>query len=133
MKRLPNLSEMEHVTSAEFGEKMDAILDRIIADDIAMVIDHNDKSYVICPAHWFDLPDMKHIETLLKNAVRYASNSEDSDREETVEMVREFLPVLSGEFIETLIQETIQITNKEPWAELKSALENELSTIKKEE
>ena len=112
MKRLPNLSEMEHVTSAEFGEKMDAILDRIIADDIAMVIDHNDKSYVICPAHWFDLPDMKHIETLLKNAVRYASNSEDSDREETVEMVREFLPVLSGEFIETLIQETIQITNK---------------------
>ena len=133
MKRLPNLSEMEHVTSAEFGEKMDAILDRIIADDIAMVIDHNDKSYVICPAHWFDLPDMKHIETLLKNAVRYAANSEDSDREETVEMVREFLPALSKEFIETLIQETIQITNREPWAELKSALENELSTIKKEE
>ena len=133
MKRLPNLSEMEHVTSAEFGEKMDAILDRIIADDIAMVIDHNDKSYVICPAHWFDLPDMKHIETLLKNAVRYAANSEDSDREETVEMVREFLPALSKEFIETLIQETIQITNKEPWTELKSALENELSTIKKEE
>ena len=133
MKRLPNLSEMEHVTSAEFGEKMDAILDRIIADDIAMVIDHNSKSYVICPAHWFDLPDMKHIETLLKNAVRYAANSEDSDREETVEMVREFLPALSKEFIETLIQETIQITNREPWAELKSALENELSTIKKEE
>lgn len=133
MKRLPNLSEMEHVTSAEFGEKMDAILDRIIADDIALVIDHNDKSYVICPAHWFDLPDMKHIETLLKNAVRYAANSEDSDREETVEMVREFLPALSKEFIETLIQETIQITNREPWAELKSDLENELSTIKKEE
>ena len=124
---------MEHVSSAEFGEKMDAILDRIIADDIAMVIDHNSKSYVICPAHWFDLPDMKHIETLLKNAVRYAANSEDSDREETVEMVREFLPALSKEFIETLIQETIQITNREPWAELKSDLENELSTIKKEE
>ena len=133
MKRLPDLSDMEHVSSAEFGEKMDAILDRIIADDIAMVIDHNSKSYVICPAHWFDLPDMKHIETLLKNAVRYAANSEDSDREETVEMVREFLPALSKEFIETLIQETIQITNREPWAELKSALENELSTIKKEE
>ena len=133
MKRLPDLSDMEHVSSAEFGEKMDAILDRIIADDIAMVIDHNSKSYVICPAHWFDLPNMKHIETLLKNAVRYAANSEDSDREETVEMVREFLPALSKEFIETLIQETIQITNREPWAELKSALENELSTIKKEE
>lgn len=133
MKRLPDLSDMEHVSSAEFGEKMDAILDRIIADDIAMVIDHNSKSYVICPAHWFDLPDMKHIETLLKNAVRYAANSEDSDREETVEMVREFLPALSKEFIETLIQETIQITNREPWAELKSDLENELSTIKKEE
>jgi hypothetical protein len=34
MKRLPDLSDMEHVSSAEFGEKMDAILDRIIADDI---------------------------------------------------------------------------------------------------
>ena len=133
MKRLPELSEMEHITSAEFGENMDAILDRIIEEDIAMVIDHNGKSYVICPAHWFDIPDTRHIETLLKYAIRYVATADDADRKETVEMVCEFLPVLSSECIETLLSEMIQSTKGEPWTELKSALENELSTIKKEE
>ena len=133
MKRLPDISEMEHITSVEFGENMDAILDRIIAEDIAMVIEHNGKSYVICPAHWFDLPEIRHIETLLKNAVRYAATAEAADIQETIEMVCEFLPALSEECIETLLSEIIKVTNGEPWAELKSALENELSTIKKEE
>ena len=133
MKRLPDISEMEHITSTEFGENMDAILDRIIAEDIAMAVDHNGKSYVVCPAHWFDLPEMRHIESLLKNAVRYAVTAEDADIQETFEMVCEFLPALSEECIETLLSEIIKVTNGEPWAELKSALENELSTIKKEE
>ena len=41
MRKLPSLTEMEHITSKEFGERMDAILDRVIKEDIAFIIDHN--------------------------------------------------------------------------------------------
>ena len=133
MRRLPDLSEMEHITSIEFGENMDKIIDRIVGEDIAMVIDHLDKSYVICPATWFDIPKMKSIEAMLRNAVRYAALVDDADIKETVEMVQEFLPALSRDCIESLL-DTIKDNQKgELWAELKDALKDELSTIKKEE
>lgn len=50
MKKLPAVSEMEHITSKEFGENMDAILVRVAKEDVALIIDHAGKSYVLCPA-----------------------------------------------------------------------------------
>ena len=47
MRKLPSLTEMEHIPAKEFGENMDAILDRISNEDIALIIDHNSKSYVL--------------------------------------------------------------------------------------
>lgn len=46
MRKLPTVSEMEHITSKEFGENMDAILERVAKEDVALIIDHADKSYV---------------------------------------------------------------------------------------
>lgn len=40
MKKLPAVSEMEHITSREFGENMDAILERVAKEDVALIIDH---------------------------------------------------------------------------------------------
>ena len=58
---------------------MDAILDRVTDEDIAFIIDHNSKSYVLCPASWFELPELKHLELMIKNAVRYVASVDDSD------------------------------------------------------
>ncbi|MDD4492874.1 MAG: hypothetical protein PHV32_00750 [Eubacteriales bacterium] len=52
-KSLPATSEMEHITSEEFGKRMDEVLDRVSGEDIAIVIDHKGSSYVLCPANWF--------------------------------------------------------------------------------
>lgn len=76
MKKLPSLTEMEHITSKEFGENMDAILDRITDEDIALIIDHNSKCYVLCPASWFDLRELKHLELMVRNAVRFVVSVE---------------------------------------------------------
>ena len=59
MKKLPAVSEMEDITSKEFGENMDAILERVAKENIALIIDHADKSYVLCPARWFEVPTDK--------------------------------------------------------------------------
>ena len=34
MRKLPAVSEMEHITSKEFGENMDAILERVAKENV---------------------------------------------------------------------------------------------------
>ena len=65
MRKLPTVSEMEHITSKEFGENMDAILERVAKENIALIIDHEDKSYVLCPARWFEGPELTQLEVML--------------------------------------------------------------------
>ena len=134
MRKIPPVSEMEHITSKEFGENMDTVLDRITKEDMAIIIDHEDKSYVLCPASWFEMPEMRHVETMLQNAVRYVATVDDRDLKATVETVREFLPALSKDCIQELLgiigANRLDTQNKQ-WAEMKAALEEALVTTEK--
>lgn len=134
MRTLPSLSEMEHITSKEFGERMDAVLDRIVAEDIAMIIDHGSNSYVICPASWFELPEMKHVECMLRNAVKYVATVDDTDLNETLDMIREFLPASSpkcaSQLLEIIKDKHGQTDNK-GWIKMKLILEAALPTAEK--
>ena len=129
MKKLPSVSEMEHITSKEFGEHMDAILERVSKEDIALMIDHGDKPYVLCPARWFELPDLSQIEIMVKNSVRYVAEIDDSDLAETVQMVKELAPGLSPECMITLLEIIkCKISNdRGEWHEMEQALKNALS------
>ena len=136
MRKLPKITEMEHITSKEFGENMDAILDRVTEEDIALIIDHNFKSYVLCPASWFEIPEIQHIETMIRNAVRYAAFLDESDIDATADMLKEFMPVLSAECIDSLLK-AIEGRNagmqNSQWQDMKAALEKALTTTEKEE
>ena len=136
MKKLPSISEMEHITSKEFGEKMDAVLDRVVEEDIALIIDHEGKSYVLCPENWFELPGIDHMELMVKNAVRYVAAVDDTDLKETQDMVREMLPALS----EGCIRQLLDIikgkhgdTDDKKWINMKLILKAALPTTEKEE
>ena len=104
MRKLPAVSEMEHITSKEFGENMDAILERVAKENIALIIDHDDKSYVLCPARWFDVPELTQLEVIVKNAVRYVSEVNDSDLAETAQTVKDLAPILSPACITMLLE-----------------------------
>lgn len=134
MRKLPSLTEMEHITSKEFGENMDAFLDRVTDEDIAFIIDHNSKSYVLCPASWFELPELKHLELMIKNAVRFVAIIDDSELTETVQMVKDMAPALSSECISSLLElvkDKDATTGNSEWYELRQALEAALPTTEK--
>ena len=134
MRKLPAASEMEHITSREFGEKMDVILDRVAKEDIALIIDHEDKSYVLCPARWFEVPELTQLEVIVKNAVRYVSEVDSSDLVETTQAVKELAPVLSPACITTLLKIiTSKISDGGAWCEMKQALEDALMKANKED
>ena len=136
MKKLPAVSEMEHITSKEFGENMDAILERVAKEDVALIIDHEDKSYVLCPARWFEVPELTQLEVMVKNAVRYVSEVDDSDLAETAQTVKELAPILSPACITMLLKiitNRIFVGSGGAWCEMKQALEDALTKENKEE
>ena len=136
MRKLPTVSEMEHITSKEFGENTDAILERVAKEDVALIIDHAGKSYVLCPARWFEVPELTQLEVMVKNAVRYVSEVDDSDLAETARTVKEFAPLLSSACITTLlkiIMGKISDGCGGVWCEMKQALEDALMKANKED
>lgn len=136
MRKLPAVSEMEHITSKEFGENMDAILKRVAKEDVALIIDHEDKSYVLCPARWFEVPELTQLEVMVKNAVRYVSEVDDSDLAETAQTVKELAPILSPACITVLLKiitNRIFVGSGGAWCEMKQALEDALTKENKEE
>ena len=136
MKKLPAVSEMEHITSKEFGENMDAILERVAKEDVALIIDHAGKSYVLCPARWFEVPELTQLEVMVKNAVRYVSEVNDSDLAETARTVKELAPILSPACITTLLKiitNRIFVGSGGAWREMKQALEDALTKENREE
>lgn len=136
MRKLPSVSEMEHITSKEFGENMDTILDRVVAEDIALIIDHESKSYVLCPARWFDLLELPHLELMIKNAVRYVAGVDSTDLQQTHDMLRELLPALSDECILQLIElirgKSVDSDNKQ-WLDMELLLKAALPQTEKED
>ena len=134
MRKLPAVSEMEHITSKEFGANIDAFLERVSKEDIALIIDHEDKSYVLCPARWFEVPELTQLEVMVKNAVRYVSEVGDSDLTETAQTVKEFAPVLSPACVTMLLEIiTGKIFDGGAWCEMKQALEDALTKESKED
>ena len=136
MKKLPAASEMEHITSKEFGENIDAVLERVAKENTALIIDHEDKSYVLCPARWFEVPELTQMEVIIKNAVRYASEADDSDLAATTQTVKELAPVLSPACITMLLEIiTSRVSNGcgGAWREMKQALEDALTKANTEE
>ena len=136
MRKIPAVSEMEHITSKEFGENMDAILERVAKENIALIIEHADKSYVLCPARWFEVPELTQLEVMVKNAVRYVSEVDDSDLAETAQTVKELAPILSPACITMLLKiitNRIFVGSGGAWCEMKQALEDALTKENKEE
>lgn len=135
MRRLPSVSEMEHITAKEFGEKMDAVLERVSKEDIALIIEYEDKSYVLCPARWFELPELKQMEVMVKNAVRYVAEVDDPDLTETLQIVEELAPVLSKECIVTLLEiiKSKVPNNCSEWHAMKQITENALLKMERGE
>ena len=136
MRKLPDISEMEHITSKEFGEHMDTIIDRVTREDIALAIDHEDKSFVICPASWFDLPEMKHVENMLKTAVKYAKVMEENDLKETIETIQEFSCFASEDCLHKLLAIALERqadSTNSLGVELVATLKEALETVKKKE
>lgn len=76
-KDIPKAADMEHISAQDFCDNMDTVLDRVLSEDIGLVIDFKDKEYVICPYNWFSEPQKEHFDAAMIGALRYALEHDD--------------------------------------------------------
>ncbi len=114
--KLPSVSELQHITAQEFCDRMDDYFEKINREDTALIIDTDHHSYVLCPAHWFELvvPPNGHFNIAMTCALRYALDRPTGIAETMAMIIRESLPRLNEQTIRGMIRDIDQQFDMEP-------------------
>lgn len=110
MKIKPSVTQMQHITSKEFGERMDVVLDWIIAEDTAVIIEHHAKSYVLCPASWFLSNNSAYNDNGLVRTIRGIADVDDADIVTIMNRITKLLPEEFLDQISNLFNAILEVT-----------------------
>ena len=100
-KTLPSVSDMERMSSEELCKNFDQVLDHVCEEDTAIIIEHNEKDFILCPAYWFT-PTKEEINMLVVTSAKYVLTLRDSTEAE-YNVVRDSIPFLTEESLMYLI------------------------------
>lgn len=135
-KEHPTTAEMKHYTAEEFCADMDAILDSITREDTAYIIDAEKGSYVICPAHWFDLLNRRESNYLATYTVQYALLQNRETAELVCADIRRRMYTFSYGTVEKMIADVTAFLKEHPdneaaaaWNALVTDLQDEMTRI----
>ena len=127
-KTFPTVSEMERMSSEALCKNFDVVLDRICEEDTAIIIEHKEKDFILCPAYWFT-PTKEEINTLVVTTAKYILTLRDSEEAQYI-AVRDSIPFLTEEslmYLIALIEERQDFSSE--IVELRTMLEKRLKEI----
>ncbi len=137
LKQHPSTAEMKHYSAEEFCADMDAILDTITKEDTAYIIDSEKGQYVICPAHWFDILNIKRKSNFLATyTVQYALTQNRETAELVCADIRRRLYTFSYGTVEKMIDDVTAFLKDNPendsaaaWSALVTDMRDEMTRI----
>ncbi|MBR5619253.1 MAG: hypothetical protein IKW76_05920 [Clostridia bacterium] len=137
INKIPSTAEMKHYTAEEFCADMDAILDTITKEDTAYIIDTDKGQYVICPAHWYDILNIKRESNYLATyTVQYALTQNRETAELVCADIRRRLYTFSYGTVEKMIEDVTAFLKEHPdneaaaaWSALVTDLQDEMTRI----
>lgn len=137
LKKIPSTSEMQHFTAEEFSARMDEILDTITKEDTAYIIDTDKGPYVICPAHWFDILQIRRESNYLATyTVQYALLQNRETAELVCADIRRRMYTFSYGTVEKMIADVTAFLKEHPdneaaaaWNALVTDLQDEMTRI----
>ena len=88
------LADMEHVLASELADHLDDYLDRCSTENIGFIVDTDKKSYVLCPARWFDYACDDDFGVIVNAALRYAIGRHTYLPPTIVAFIRKYLTIL---------------------------------------
>lgn len=119
------LADMEHVLASELADHLDDYLDRCSAENIGFIVDTDKKSYVLCPARWFDYTCDDDFGTIVNAALRYSINRHTYMPSTVVDFIRRYMSILDDRTlhvvctdIEKGLRPPVGVDNPSMWQEL---------------
>src|SRR5699024_10003271 len=89
MANLPSTETMERISRQELADNLYAVLDRVLRENIGLVItDEGKDDLVLCPSSWLDPFHTEDFGSVINCALRYAMHAEDKESEAVIRYLR---------------------------------------------
>ena len=138
MTNLPSTGTMERISRQELADNLDAVLDRVLRENIGLVItDEGKDDLVLCPSAWLDPFHTEDFGSVVNCALRYAMHAEDAESEAVVRYLRhrcgildeKTLSVAVADLDKELKQPSPSLKNPQVWQELQRMFRQRLAEL----
>ena len=137
MTNLPSTETMERISRQELADNLDAVLDRVLRENIGLVItDEGKDDLVLCPSSWLDPFHTEDFGSVINCALRYAMHAEDKESEAVVRYLRHRCGILDEKTLSVadldreLKQPSPSLKNPQGWQELQGMFRQQLAELR---
>ena len=139
MTNLPSTENMERISRQELADNLDAVLDRVLRENIGLVItDEGKDDLVICPSSWLDPFYTEDFGSVVNCALRYAMHAEGAECEAVIRYLRrrcgildeKTLSVAVADLDKELKQPLPLLKNPQIWQELQALFRQRLAELR---
>ncbi len=139
MTNLPSTENMERISRQELADNLDAVLDRVLRENIGLVItDEGKDDLVICPSSWLDSFHTEDFGSVVNCALRYAMHAEGEESEAVIRYLRRRCEILDKKTLSVTIadldkelkQPSPSLKNPQVWQELQGMFRKQLAELR---
>ena len=139
MTNLPSTENMERISRQELADNLDAVLDRVLRENIGLVItDEGKDDLVICPSSWLDPFHTEEFGSVVNCALRYAMHAEDAESEAVIRYLRRRCGILDEKTLSVAVvdldkelkQPLPSLKNPQVWKELQALFRQRLAELR---
>ena len=136
---LPSTETMERISRQELADNLDAVLDRVLRENIGLVIiDAGKDDLVLCPSAWLDPFHTEDFGSVINCALRYAMHAEDKESEAVVRYLRHRCGILDEKTLSVAVadldrelkQPSPSLKNPQVWQELQGMFRKQLAELR---
>ena len=139
MTNLPSTENMERISRQELADDLDAVLDRVLRENIGLVItDEGKDDLVICPSSWLEPLYTEEFGSVVNCALRHAMHAEGEECEAVIRYLRrrcgildeKTLSVAVADLDKELKQPLPSLKNPQVWKELQALFRQRLAELR---
>ena len=141
MTNLPSTETMERISRQELADNLDAVLDRVLRENIGLVItDEGKDDLVLCPSSWLDPFHTEDFGSVINCALRYAMHAEDKESEAVIRYLRHRCGILDEKTLSVAVadldrelkQPSPSLKNPQAWQELQGMFRQQLAALRED-
>ena len=137
---MPRIDDMPRITRQQLCDEFDSILERVEKEKVAFLIEDEKKSYVLFPASWIEAYNDEDFGEIVNAAIRYSIGRHTYIPGLVHEFVIRNIGALNDKTLSIIVSDIgrefkmhPELDYSETWLSLKSAIQEELSSRKKED